>query len=317
MVEEKIITPGHEERIITPGREYGPGDADLYRTGFVKRISWGAIFAGVVVALVIELGLGILGLGIGLGVINPATEQAPFAGVGIGAGIWFAISTVIALFAGGWVAGKMAGYPRSTTGFLHGMVMWGLATLLSFYFMTTAIGMLVSGVAGVIGRGLSLVATGIQTVAPQAMQQGQQALQQSGISLDAITQQGRELLGQGGGAVTEQQNQEFAQALQRLFANPQQFSAQDRETVINLLVQRTNMNRTEAETRVDQWITQYYQARQTAQQVQQGALQTTEEAFGAISRAAIWAFIGMLLGAIAAGFGGALGSPKEPLPLAR
>ncbi len=298
-----------DETRVSREYDYRTGDTDVYRS-IVKRTSWGAIFAGMVVALVVELALSVLGLGIGLGVVNPATEQAPFAGVGIGAGIWFVISTIIALFCGGWVAGRLSGFPRTLTGTLHGLVVWGLVTLLSFYFMTTAVGMLISGVAGVIGRSLSLVATGIQTVAPQAMQQGQQAAQQRGISLDTITQQGRQLLGQGGGAVTEQQNQELSQALQRLFANPQQPSAQDRETVVSILVQRTNMSRPDAEARVDQWISQYYQTKQ-------GALQTTEQAFGAMSKAAIWAFIGMILGAIAAGFGGALGSPKEPLPLAR
>lgn len=297
-----------DETRVSREYDYRAGGTDVYGS-IVKRTSWGAIFAGMVVALVVELALSVLGLGIGLGVVNPATEQAPLAGVGIGAGIWFVISTIIALFAGGWVAGRLSGFPRTLTGTLHGLVVWGLVTLLSFYFMTTAVGMLISGVAGVIGRSLSLVASGIQTVAPQAMQQGQQEAQQRGVTLDTITQQGRQLLGQGG-AVTEQQNQELGQALQRLFANPQQPSAQDRETVVNILVQRSNMSRPDAEARVDQWINQYYQARQ-------GALQTTEQAFGAMSKAAIWAFIGMILGAIAAGFGGALGSPREPLPLAR
>ncbi len=297
-----------DETRVSREYDYRAGGTDVYGS-IVKRTSWGAIFAGMVVALVVELALSVLGLGIGLGVVNPATEQAPFAGVGIGAGIWFVISTIIALFAGGWVAGRLSGFPRTLTGTLHGLVVWGLVTLLSFYFMTTAVGMLISGVAGVIGRSLSLVASGIQTVAPQAMQQGQQEAQQRGVTLDTITQQGRQLLGQGG-AVTEQQNQELGQALQRLFANPQQPSAQDRETVVSILVQRSNMSRPDAEARVDQWINQYYQARQ-------GALQTTEQAFGAMSKAAIWAFIGMILGAIAAGFGGALGSPREPLPLAR
>jgi hypothetical protein len=305
-----------DETRVSSQYDYRAGDVYDYRS-IAKRTSWGAIFAGMVVALVVELALSVLGLGIGLGVVNPATEQAPFAGVGIGAGIWFVVTTIVALFAGGWVAGRLAGFPRTLTGTLHGLVVWGLVTLLSFYLMTTAAGMLISGVAGVIGRGLSLVATGIQTVAPQAMQQGQQALQQRGITLDDITRQGRQLLGQGGGAVTEQQNQELSQALQRLFANPQQPSAQDRETVVNILAQRTNMGRPEAEARVDQWINQYYQANVTVQQAKQGALQTTQQTFGAISKAAIWAFIGMILGAIAAGFGGALGTPKEPLPVAR
>ncbi|MCL5237856.1 MAG: hypothetical protein M1353_08420 [Nitrospirae bacterium] len=100
----------------------GSPDVECYPRGFLKRISWGAIFAGTIVALVIELTLSLLGMGIGLGVVNPATETNPLGGVGTGAGIWLAVSTLISLFAGGWVASRLAGFPRSSTGILHGPV---------------------------------------------------------------------------------------------------------------------------------------------------------------------------------------------------
>ncbi|RYY08132.1 MAG: hypothetical protein EOO36_24060, partial [Cytophagaceae bacterium] len=54
-----------------------------------KRISWGAIFAGTVLAIVLQLALSLLGLGIGLGTIDPLTEQNPMAGIGTGAAIWW------------------------------------------------------------------------------------------------------------------------------------------------------------------------------------------------------------------------------------
>ena len=50
------------------------------------RISWGAIFAGVVIAIAIQLVLGILGTGIGLTLVDPVEGTTPgAAGFGIGA----------------------------------------------------------------------------------------------------------------------------------------------------------------------------------------------------------------------------------------
>lgn len=290
----------------------GPTGTSGAYAGAFRRISWGSIFAGVVVALVFELTLGILGLGIGFGVVNPATEQNPLGGIGIAAGIWFGLSTLIALFAGGWVAGRLAGFPRSWNGVIHGLVMWGMVTLLSFYLMTTAVGLLISGVAGVIGKGLTMIASGIEIFGPQAAQMAGQELQQRGITLDQITGQAQQMISQTGVA----QDPELQQSLRRLFADPQQAgSQQDREAVISALT-RSGMSREQASTTVDNWIRQYYQAAATAQNVQQEALERSEAAMNALATAAIWAFVALVLGALAASAGGMLGSPKE-IPPAR
>lgn len=96
----------------------------------VRRISWAAIFAGLFVALAIELLLSLLGVGFGAGTIHAVSGTSATAGsLGIGSGIWFLISTLVALFAGGWVAGRLAGMPRATDGVLHGIVAWSLTTL--------------------------------------------------------------------------------------------------------------------------------------------------------------------------------------------
>ena len=44
-----------------------------------KRLSWGAIFAGVVIAVAIQLVLGILGTGIGLTMVDPVEGTTPGA----------------------------------------------------------------------------------------------------------------------------------------------------------------------------------------------------------------------------------------------
>lgn len=276
----------------------GARTADI---GFIKRISWGAIFAGTVVALVVNLALSLLGLGIGLGTIDPATEENPLGGVGIGAGIWMAITVLISLFAGGWVAARLAGYPRSLTGILHGIVVWGLVTLFSFYLMTTAVGMLVSGVTSVVGRGLSLLGSGAAAVAQQATRgAGAQDPLQSAIN------QAQQLFSQRGAVM----DPEMREALQSILTG-QDVSAADRQRVATMLAQRTKMTQSEAEQAITTWIQQRQQAEQFLEQAGTTALQVTEQAMSALSTAAIWAFIAVVLGAAAAAAGGAVGTPKE------
>lgn len=110
------------------------------RMDFMKRISWSAVFAGVLVAIVTQMLLTLLGLGIGLSTIDPVTERNPTAGLGTGSAIWYIISSLLALFLGGWVAGRLASAPRLFDGIIHGVLTWCLVTLLTVYFLTTAIG---------------------------------------------------------------------------------------------------------------------------------------------------------------------------------
>jgi hypothetical protein len=93
--------------------------------GELSRISWGAVFAGVVVALATQLLLNLLGIGIGAATLNPGAGDSPSAtSLSIGAGIWFALSSILAALAGGYAAGKLAGVPNETTGSWHGLTTW-------------------------------------------------------------------------------------------------------------------------------------------------------------------------------------------------
>src|SRR5579859_1996018 len=123
----------HRERTIAgaPGVELVSGR---------RRISWGAIFAGVVVVFAVQLLLGLLGLGIGLSLVNPSEANAPDAGnFGIGAGIWWGVSYLLALIAGGYVAARLAGRLIGWDGALHGILIWAFTLLVTFYLLGTAI----------------------------------------------------------------------------------------------------------------------------------------------------------------------------------
>ncbi|NJK87521.1 MAG: hypothetical protein HC906_17600 [Bacteroidales bacterium] len=66
-----------------------------------RRISWGAIFAGALVMLVVMMLLSLLGIGIGAGTINPLSEQQPLEGLGTGTVVWWIISNLIAVLLAG------------------------------------------------------------------------------------------------------------------------------------------------------------------------------------------------------------------------
>ena len=73
--------------------------AEDVRTIMLNRISWGAVLAGVAVALVTQLLLNMLGLGIGIATLDPGTGDNPTASTfSIGAGIWWTLSGIIAWF---------------------------------------------------------------------------------------------------------------------------------------------------------------------------------------------------------------------------
>lgn len=154
-------------------------------TATETHISWKSIFAGVVLALIIQTTLALLGLGIGLSTINPATEQNPAgAGLGIGSMIWWVIVSIVALYFGGWTSSRMAGILSRAGGVIHGLVTWGLSSILMLFLITSTVGAIIGGSLGLL-RNTAMVsgqvlqsAPGLQQNLQQNLQQGQQQLQQ-------------------------------------------------------------------------------------------------------------------------------------------
>jgi len=74
------------------------------------RISWGAIFAGAIIALATQLVLTLIGTAVGLATLNPATGQNPSGTtLGIGAGAWLVIRCFWAATSLGGSAGRLTG----------------------------------------------------------------------------------------------------------------------------------------------------------------------------------------------------------------
>lgn len=103
-----MATALHEQTALELG---GPaaGDGRLMK---VNQVSWGAVFAGAVLALVASLVLNMIGLGLGVATLDPGTSDNPAAStLSIGAGIWWVVSGIVASAAGGYLAGRLSGNP--------------------------------------------------------------------------------------------------------------------------------------------------------------------------------------------------------------
>jgi polyhydroxyalkanoate synthesis regulator phasin len=271
-------------------------------TEAIKRMSWGAVLAGAVVALSVQLLLSLLGLGIGLAAVDPAAgDTVSASGFGIATGVFYAIVTLLSLFAGGWVAGRLAGMPVRTDGLLHGLVTWSVAMLLLLYVVTTSVGALLSGTLGVVGNTLQAAGQGMQAAAGAAAQSdiGEQAM-------NAIEQQAQQLLGQAQQATNAQ---DTSGLLQQVMAIAQGgVSDQEQQRIVDQIVQRTGVTREEAAAQLQQLQTQYQEATAAAEEQARQAAQAASET---VSQGAFWSFVALLCGAIAAAVGGLVGTPRD------
>ena len=60
------------------------------------RVSWGAIFAGAIIALATQVVLTLIGTAVGLATLNPATGENPTGTtLGVGAAVWLVISSLV------------------------------------------------------------------------------------------------------------------------------------------------------------------------------------------------------------------------------
>ncbi|MDB6121659.1 MAG: hypothetical protein JWQ71_652 [Pedosphaera sp.] len=280
--------------------------SSLPRQPILRRISWAAIFAGLIIALVSQLVLSVLGVSIGATAVNPLTaDQSSGQALGIGAGIWLIVSSIISLFLGGWVAGRMAGFTRE--GALHGLVTWGAATLLTVLLLTSAAGGLLSGAGKLVSQAMPVAGQAMASSSGgsdnSAMGSINSALQGvSGGRGDSV-QQDVQSLNQNNPA----QSAKLTAAVGRMLKNEKNGSVNpnDRQAVVSMLVSQNNMSEQEANQRVDRWI---QDSQQTKAQTEQKARQAGDKAAKGVSVAG-WLSFGMLvLGAVAAGLGGASGA---------
>jgi len=275
------------------------------------RVSWGAVFAGAVVAVAIGLMLNALGVGIGATTVDATARNTPSASsFGIGTAIWILVSNLIGLAIGGYVAARLSGTSDNTDGTLHGLALWGTTFLVS----AVLLGNLVAGVASTATTGASNVLGGVAQGAGSVVSAaGQQAASRVDTStLQSATQavvnraQGA-LSGTGGDPATMSSDQRKAEigSLVTRRVTDGNLSQPDRDRLNSLVAAEYKVSPQEAQQRVQQ---AEQQATQAAQRAEDTARRAADATATGTSMAAFAVFATMLLGAIAAVLGARRGT---------
>ena len=84
-----------------------------------EKVSWGAIWAGAMVTIGMEL----LFLTFGIFI------NAAFGGSIVWSMIWYLITMAVSFYTGAWTAARLSGVSMKDICILHGLATWGLATL--------------------------------------------------------------------------------------------------------------------------------------------------------------------------------------------
>jgi pyruvate/2-oxoglutarate dehydrogenase complex dihydrolipoamide acyltransferase (E2) component len=282
--------------------------AEDARTMMITQVSWGAVLAGVVVALVTQIVLNMLGIGVGAATLNPVAGDSPSpTSFSIGAGIWFALSGIAAALAGGYAAGRLAGAPKETTAGWHGLTTWALTTLVIFYLLSSTVG----GILGEAYRGMTSALGGVASAVGSTAQTAAQvaAPSLSGIT-DPFSSIEQLLRSAAPGNDPAALRDAAIAAVRAAITGDQQQAEEALERAAQAIARAQNISVENARTQVQQYEQQY---RQTVDRAKQQATQAADTAAKAVSRAALFGAISLLLGAVAGWFGGRMGAVESTL----
>ena len=274
------------------------GSATDVQTHLRHRVSWGAIFAGVAVAVIVQILLNLLGIGIGASTLDASnlSDNPSASAFSTSAAIWIGVSALIASFVGGLTAGRLSGTSDNNTARWHGLVSWSAATLLMFYVLTTAVGGIIGGAFSALGSTIGAVGRGAASAVSGAAQAT------DGNALEARIRQ----MVNPNDAQTAQEN--IVSYVRASVSGDQQAADAARDRAVDSLARATNISPDEARTRLQQAADQAKQAADVAKQKAQVAAEATRKA---AASAGLFGFVALLVGAIAAFIGGGIGAPKR------
>jgi len=272
------------------------------------KLSWGAIFGGAVAAFALWLLLYVFGLAVGLSSLDAANPRS-LRPSGIFAGVWAVIAPLIALFIGGWVAGHGAGPIDRAGGGVHGLVVWGLTTIIGASMMAMMLSAVIGGVFSV-GRAVAQAGEGAVGAAARASGDDPDDAESLGIDFDdALAPVNERLRDEGRPPVTAGQ---IKSATREAIHSIVTTGRLNRDAFVNAIVTHTSLSGQDAEEvagRVEAQAregvsTLEARARSAAQGAERGALRAAER-----SGHAFWGLFGaLLLGLVASVLGGAAGS---------
>ena len=276
--------------------------AEDVRSIMLNKVSWGAVLAGVVVALVIQLLLNMLGIGIGAASLDAGGDNPAASSFSIGAGIWWTLSGIIASFAGAYAAGRLSGKPKEGTAAWHGLTSGGVTTLVIFYLLTSTVGGILGGALNSLGS----VAGGLGRTAGGAVQTAAQAAAPSLTKInDPFGSIEQSVRGAASGQDPAAAKDAAVAAIRAALTGDQAQAEAARTRAAEALAKAQNIPVEQAKAQVVQYEQQY---KQTVDTAKQQTLQAAEATRKTVSTAALFGFFALVLGAVASWFGGRMGA---------
>ncbi|TXN64936.1 PhnA-like protein [Methylobacterium sp. WL30] len=276
--------------------------AEDMRTMALHSVSWGAVIAGAVIALVAQVILNMVGLGIGLSTVDPAGNGTPTAGsLSSGAGIWFVISGILAATAGGWLAGRLSGKPANTTTAYHGLLAWAVSTLVVVYLLSSAVGGASSAVSSTVGGAGNLIGGSVKTAA--------QAAAPSLPGMDNPFSNIESKVRNGTGNDPEALKNAAVSAMRAAVTGDATQQKDAQEKAAQALAKAQNIPVEQARTQVADYTKQF---NDTVAQTKEQAKQAADTAARVGSQGALYGALALVLGALAAFFAGR-GAAVDPV----
>ena len=281
--------------------------AEDMRTVMINQISWGAVFAGVVLTLAAQLILNLLGIGIGAATLDPGQAGAESPGasaLGIGAGVWFVVSGILASFLGGFAAGRLGGKPKGSTAGWHGLTAWALSTLVIFFLLTSTLG-------GIVGGGFSALSSTLggaaSTVGATAQTAAETAADATGSPDPFAAVQGAI---EGAAGDTGELRDAAVASMRALVTGDEAQAEAAREEAAQAVSEAQGIPVDEARIQVEEYEAQY---REAAEGTREQVADAADTAANTVSTGTLLGALGLLLGAVAGWFGGRTGAPDPTI----
>ena len=271
-------------------------------------LNWSAIFGGTVLAMAVHLFLGTLGVGASLAIFSPLTDAHPGENFSVGAAVVWSLCALVALGCGGVLAGR---YSHSLHGgFVHGILVWSITLIITLTFASIGTGTILGGALKVLGQGAAMTGQAAAAGAGQVLKDtAKRTDTQTGSFIDEAVQS----MPAGSPQAATRAKREIGFAVTRLFAPDNDVnSPENRRAAIQSLTDYAGMNEADATKTVDGWTTSYRNLEGELAAIKARADEkariAADEASSHLSAAALWAFVGLLLGLLVAALGGTVGA---------
>lgn len=271
-------------------------------------LCWKAIFGGTVAAIGIHILLTLLGAGAGLAIFSPQTDDNPVLHFNVGAAIIWSVCALVALWFGGFLAGRFSHSWHS--GFVHGVLVWSLTLIITLLLLSKGVGLILGGGLKMVGAGLSI---GSEAAAAGASSLANEGLKRSAAEIESFIEEATQSAPTNSAAkVLTQAKREIGFAVTKLFSPHNDIDSKDnRAAAITALQNYAHLSETDAARTVDGWIASYKNLKTEIEKAkaaaEQKAREIADQAAHNLSCAAAWSFFALLIGLLVAALGGSCG----------